>query len=398
MSEWRECKFKELFLIPLKNGLTKPSRIRGSGLRMVNMKEIFGFNFIDDKTPMECVPVSENEIKNSLLSYDDLLFARQSLTEEGAGKISIFKGKEETVFESHLIRCRIDKNKANPDFIYYLFKSPIGKGTVSTIVQQVAAAGIKGSDLQNLEFTIPNLPEQKAIAAVLSSLDDKIDLLHRQNKTLEAMAEMLFKQWFVIEAQEDWEEKSLLDVVQLVGGGTPKTSTQEYWDGDIPWLSGGDIASNHKSFIISSDKTITQNGLNNSSAKLLPKYATVISARGTVGKYCLLSKEMAYSQSNYGILPKINNCFFFTYLLINHVVSELQSSAYGSVFDTITTSTFQENTVSIPKEIKIIEFEKQIAVYFHKKFNNQKQIQTLETLRDNLLPKLMSGEVRVNYQ
>lgn len=80
---------------------------------------------------------------------------------------------------------------------------------------------------------------------------------------------------------------------------------QEYWDGDIPWLSGGDIASNHKSFIISSDKTITQNGLNNSSEKLLPKYATVISARGTVGKYCLLSREMAYSQSNYGILPKI---------------------------------------------------------------------------------------------
>ena len=141
----------------------------------------------------------------------------------------------------------------------------------------------------NTEIPLPPLPEQRAIASVLSSLDNKIDMLHRQNKTLEAMAETLFRPWFVEEADERWGEDSLLTLIQLVGGGTPKTSIPDYWDGNIPWLAGGDIASNHKSFVLNTEKRITENGLNNSSAKLLPKYATVISARGTVGKYCLLA-------------------------------------------------------------------------------------------------------------
>jgi type I restriction enzyme, S subunit len=261
-----------------------------------------------------------------------------------------------------------------------------------------AVPSLTVSVINEIGISLPPLPEQKVIAAVLSSLDNKIDLLHRQNQTLEAMAETLFRQWFVVEAQEDWEGKSLLDIVELVGGGTPKTAIQEYWDGEIPWLSGGDIASNHKSFISSSEKTITREGLDNSSAKLLPKYATVISARGTVGKYCLLSKPMAYSQSNYGIMPKVvDNCFFFTYLLINHAVSELQSSAYGSVFDTITTATFRDIVISVPSVEAIKKFEKSVTGYLLKKLANVNvdQIRTLETLRDTLLPKLMSGEVRV---
>jgi type I restriction enzyme S subunit len=196
-------------------------------------------------------------------------------------------------------------------------------------------------------------------------------------------------------ADEGWKEGNLLELIQLVGGGTPKTSNQDYWGGDIPWLAGGDIATNHKSFVNYAEKRITEVGLNNSSAKLLPKYATVISARGTVGKYCLLAETMAFSQSNYGILPNIKNCFFFTYLLINHVVEELHSSAYGSVFDTITTTTFKENKVPIPTETEIVQFEKSISSYFQKMFMNKYQIHTLEKLRGTLLPKLMSGEVRL---
>ena len=212
------------------------------------------------------------------------------------------------------------------------------------------------------------------------------------------MAETLFRQWFIEEADEGWEEDSLLELIQLVGGGTPKTSILDYWDGDIPWLAGGDITTNHKSFVNYAEKRITEAGLNNSSAKLLPKYGTVISARGTVGKYCILAEPMAFSQSNYGILPNIKNSFFFTYLLINHVVEELQSSAYGSVFDTITTTTFKENNVPIPTETEIVQFEKLISPYFQKMFMNKYQIGTLEKLRDTLLPKLMNGEVRVEME
>lgn len=285
---------------------------------------------------------------------------------------------------------------SDKQFLYYFSISPIFRDVA--ILSMTGSSGRQRVQTEVVErhlFNIPTLPEQKAIAAVLSSLDDKIDLLHRQNKTLEAMAETLFRQWFVEDAQEDWEEKSLLDLVELIGGGTPKTSMSEYWDGDIPWLSGGDIATNHKGFVSISEKAITKSGLENSSAKLLPKYATVISARGTVGKYCLLAGEMAFSQSNYGILPRIKDCYFFTYLLVNHVVEELKSAAYGSVFDTITTSTFRDATFAAPPVAKVLEFEDFIASHFDKKLVNQTQIRTLETLRDTLLPKLMSGEVRV---
>jgi type I restriction enzyme S subunit len=255
------------------------------------------------------------------------------------------------------------------------------------------------ANLLSIPLFLPeNKDEQKAIASVLSSLDDKINLLQRQNKTLEAMAETLFRQWFVEEAREDWEDASLLEVIQLVGGGTPKTSIAEYWDGDLPWLSGGDIATNHKSFVNDVQKNITEAGLNNSAAKLLPKYATVISARGTVGKYCLLAQPMAFSQSNYGILPKTANCYFFTYLVINHVVEELQSSAYGSVFDTITTTTFKESNVPLPSETEILQFDNSVSIYFRKMLSNRTQIRTIEKIRDTLLPKLMSGEVRVAYK
>ncbi len=249
--------------------------------------------------------------------------------------------------------------------------------------------------LKTTNWLIPPLDEQKAIAAVLSSLDDKIDLLQRQNKTLEALAETLFAKYFILNADESWRKTNLYDEVLLVGGGTPKTSVIEYWDGEINWLSGGDIAKNHRCFITESEKSITKSGLEHSSATLLPKYATVISARGTVGKYCLLSKPMAFSQSNYGIKPKHTDCYFFTYLLIANSVKELQSAAYGSVFDTITTNTFKEHSIVLPSDEEIEVFEQEIKPYFYKMINNQLQIKSLKQLRDSLLPKLMSGEVRV---
>ncbi|HDL17995.1 MAG TPA: restriction endonuclease subunit S, partial [Bacteroidetes bacterium] len=299
------------------------------------------------------------------------------------------------------------KDGTDLSFLFYLFAN---KEFVDIAYKGSSGTRMPRADwnfMKSTKWLIPkDINEQKAIAAVLSSLDDKIDLLQRQNKTMEALAETLFRQWFIEparagkphaggEAQDDWEQISLFDAIELVGGGTPKTSISEYWNGNINWLSGGDISANHKGIIVDTEKTITALGLKNSSTKILPKFSTVISARGTVGKYCILSKPMAFSQSNYGIRPKFSNCYFFTYLLIAYSVDELQSAAYGSVFDTITTNTFKGHLVLLPKP-KIIEaFEDEIKPIFEKMLNNQIQIRTLEKLRDTLLPKLMSGEVRV---
>jgi type I restriction enzyme S subunit len=105
---------------------------------------------------------------------------------------------------------------------------------------------------------------------------------------------------------------------------------------------------------------------------------------------------MAYSQSNYGIKPKYGYCYFFTYLLIDHCVNALNSAAYGSVFDTITTRTFKSLEIKIPSETEIVLFDNSVKDLFVRKLNNCIQIQTLTNLRDTLLPKLMSGEVRVH--
>lgn len=390
MSEWREYILEDVIDKFIDYRGKTPTKT-AFGIPLVTAKIVKAGKILP---PNEFIAHKDYDswMTRGLPEIDDVVLT----TEAPLGEVALIKDKN-VALAQRIITLRGKREFVFNPFLKYYFQNDTGQHELQSRASGTTVFGIKASVLRKLPIELPDIEEQKAIASVLSSLDDKIDLLHRQNKTLEAMAETLFRQWFVEEAQEDWEEKSLLDVIELVGGGTPKTSVAEYWGGEIPWLSGGDIASSHKSFVVGSEKKITQDGLKNSSTKLLPKFSTVITARGTVGKYALLSKPMAYSQSNYGIFPKIDNCFFFTYLLINHVVSELHSSAYGSVFDTITTTTFRDIAISIPPEESIKEFNKNISGYFLKKLYCLKQIETLETLRDILLPKLMSGEVRVDY-
>ena len=390
MSEWKETKLQEIAVINPVERLAK-----GTKAKKVAMELLQPFT-------KKISTYTREEYKGGVkFRNGDTLVARitPSLENGKTSFVDLLEDDEIGFGSTEFIVLREIEGISDKNFLFYLACSPEFRDVaIASMTGTSGRQRVQTDVVKQHEFLSPSLSEQRAIASVLSSLDDKIDLLHRQNKTLEAMVETLFRQWFVEEADEEWGEDSLLELIQLVGGGTPKTSILDYWDGDIPWLAGGDIATNHKSFVNYAEKRITEAGLNNSSAKLLPKYGAVISARGTVGKYCILAEPMAFSQSNYGILPNIKNCFFFTYLLINHVVEELQSSAYGSVFDTITTTTFKENKVPIPTETEIVQFEKSISPYFQKMFMNKYQICTLEKLRDTLLPKLMSGEVRVEME
>jgi len=391
MGEWKETTLTAL-CTDISYGYTESAKLEKVGPKFLRITDIANGRINWGNVPF--CPISESDFNKYKLLPGDIVIARTGAT-TGAN-YTIKKGDPSyLVFASYLIRYKIDRTKAEPSFIGQLLRSANWQDYVDAIAGGSAQPGANAKQLGSFEILLPEIPEQTAIASVLSSLDDKIDLLHRQNATLEKMAETLFRQWFVEEAKEDWKEVSLFKAIELVGGGTPKTSLSKYWDGNVKWLSGGDIANNHKNFVVSSEKSITELGLKNSSAKLLPKFSTVISARGTVGKYCMLSEPMAYSQSNYGILPKYKNCFFFTYLLVAYSVDELQSAVYGSVFDTITTNTFKGITITLPKETHIIWFEETVKPYFFKILANRTQIRTLTALRDTLLPKLMSGEVRV---
>ena len=393
MGEWKEYKLRDL-TAKIGSGATPTggdNSYKASGISLIRSQNILDFQFsynglafIDDE--------QADALRNVTVASGDVLL---NITGDSVARVCKVPRKVLPArVNQHVAIIRANKECLDSDYLLYFLQAQKAYLLNISEIGATRRALTKGM-LEDLDLTIPDLPEQKSIASILSSLDDKIDLLHRQNKTLEALAETLFRQWFVEEAKEGWETKSLFDVIELIGGGTPKTEVTEYWDGNIKWISAKDITPNHKGFITETEKEITELGLEKSSAKILPKLTTVISARGTVGKYCLLAEDMAFSQSNYGIKPKFKDCYSFTYLLVASCVDELQAAAYGSVFDTITTNTFKEHKIQVPHQSAIQSFENRVRPYFDKMLINCNQIRTLTRLRDTLLPKLMSGEVRV---
>ena len=146
-----------------------------------------------------------------------------------------------------------------------------------------------------------------------------------------------------------WRKVSLIDCIDLIGGGTPKTSVTEYWDGNIPWLSVKDF-NNDNRYVYTTEKHISEKGLANSSTKLLQKDDIIISARGTVGELAMIPFPMAFNQSCYGIRAKAGIDKTFLYYLLKNIIKQLKAVAYGSVFDTITRDTFSNIFVNIPDE------------------------------------------------
>ena len=270
--------------------------------------------------------------------------------------------------------------------------------------------------------------EQRAIVHILGTLDDKIELNRRMNETLEAMARALFKSWFVdfdpvrakmagrdtglpkrladlfpdrlVESElgeipEGWEVKSLAETVEIIGGGTPKTSVPQYWDGDIPWFSVVDAPTQSEIWVVDTAKKITQIGIESSSARILPVGTTIISARGTVGRIALVGVPMAMNQSCYGLRRSGPTHGLFNYFTIRALVVMLQQHTHGSIFNTITRDTLAAVYVVSPCSDVIDAYERLVWTAFERIRSGLFQSRNLVTIRDALLPKLISGELRV---
>lgn len=189
--------FEAYYAVPSRNGVAPPKASRGAGVPMVNMGDLFACPRIRDRE-MERVPLGHRDLERAVLQPNDLLFARRSLKWSGAGVCSIFLGSTEpTTFESSLIRVRLDQSKACPDFFFYLFRSPVGRRIMETIIEQTAVAGIKSSGLARLMVPVPDIDDQRRIASVSRVLDDKIDSNRRLAGLLEETAATLFRARFV---------------------------------------------------------------------------------------------------------------------------------------------------------------------------------------------------------
>jgi type I restriction enzyme S subunit len=294
--------------------------------------------------------------------------------------------------------------------------------------EKTAYPSVNPSDIAECLVPIPPRPEQEAIAYILGSLDDKVELNRKMNETLEAMARALFKSWFVDfdpirakaevrdtdlpmhiaglfpgsfadsdlgEIPEGWSVGPLLRQASLLSGGTPKTERRDYWNGHIPWASAKDISQCGQTFLTETERTVTTKGLEESSTRLIPAFCTAVVARGaTTGRMVLFGREMAMNQTCYA-LASINGTPFALYCQLRHSIDDLVHTAHGSVFDTITTNTFANANVILPTTPILQAFEKAVSPLFQRMLINTEESCTLAALRDALLPKLLSGEIRV---
>ena len=345
-----------------------------------------------------------------------------------------------------IVRC---SEKINNHFLAYYINTAATGHIAAHLVGAVQQHFNVGS-ARTLKIRLPALAEQKAIAHILGSLDDKIELNRQMNATLEAMAQALFKSWFVdfdpvidnalaagnpipdeLEAKaaarqalgdarkplpedirslfpnafvfteeigwipEGWVIRSLESLITLIGGGTPKTSIEAYWNGDIPWFSVVDAPNPSDVFVIETEKHITRLGVEKSSTKILPIGTTIISARGTVGKCAMVATPMAMNQSCYGIRGIDGISDTFIYYSIYLQVTDLQQKSHGSIFSSITRDTFKSIQMPFSNAPLTVAFDQIVKPYFDKILANSIQAKALTNLRDTLLPKLLSGELRI---
>ena len=292
----------------------------------------------------------------------------------------------EMAFNQSCYGVRAKEQESDNNYVYYLLKDVVNK------LKQISHGGvfdtITRDTFNEIDILLPSLPEQHAIASVLSSLDDKINLLHCENKTLEAIAETLFRQWFVEEADEDWEEGFLPDEFDFtMGQSPPGTSYNQEGVGKPMFQGNADFG-----FRFPEERVYTTEP-----TRLAYPHDTLISVRAPVGAQNMAKVECCIGRGVSAFRYKANNDFYtYTYFKLRSLMDEIKKfNDEGTVFGSISKTDFLQMGIAIPPEDIIEKFEIHAKPLNDKVIENCIQIKLLEVMRDTLLPKLMSGEVRV---
>lgn len=344
------------------------------------------------------------------------------LTEQAIGLLgstAIIPESGKYIQSQDVAKVTCKKGMIDHDFAYYLIPSKCVKEQLSAAAQQTKIRHTSPDAIKACKVFVPPLSEQKKIASVLSSLDDKIALNKKMNQKLEAMAKRLYDYWFVQydfpdkngqpykttggpmtynptlkrEIPAGWEVSNICPLMEILPGGTPSKAKPEYWNGDIPFFGPTDYCGDV--FQLSTEEHITEKGLNNCASALYPPKTIFITARGSVGKLIVCGKPMAMNQSCYALKPFDLEKYEYLFYLTKQLIEQLKKKGSGSVFKSINTLDIEQSFLSIaPNEI-IDLYCKKVKSIFERIKSNTVEIAKLTKLRDKLLPLLMNGQVEV---
>jgi len=367
------------------------------GTPIITVEHLGENKILHNNLPLVC-----NDDKRRLIKYTltegDIVFSRVGSVDRRA---YVSKYEDGWMFSGRCLRVRVDKNKVNPKFLSFYFGQENFKETIRRIAVGATMPSINTTILSEVEVCIPEMEFQIHIASILSSLDDKIDLLQRQNKTLEQLAETLFRQWFVVEAEDQWKFDALGNMFDIGIGRTPPRKEQHWFStnpNDVKWVSIKDMGTSGI-YIDTVSEYLTLEAVAQYNVPVIPENTVMLSFKMTIGRVAISMESMLSNEAIAHFKQRAKSFLFpeFLYLFLKTYRWE-QLGSTSSIVESINSQMIKQMEIVIPDEQKLIAFNNLISPFFRKIKSNQNQIRTLTQLRDTLLPKLMSGEVRMKQQ
>ena len=405
MSTWQKVKLKDC-CISIADGDHQPPPKADVGVPFVTISNIDAFNSLNFENAMH-VPREY---------YDGLDPKRRATTGDvlysvvgSFGIPVLIKDEAPFVFQRHIAILRPDKTMLDSRFLYYTMRGKDFYHRADAAAIGAAQRTISLSALKNLETPLPPLPVQRRIADILSAYDDLIENNRKQIKLLEEAAQRLYKEWFIdlrFPGHEHtpivngipagWKFMTMGEVCETVGGGTPSTQKREYYDGgNIFWVTPSDITQNNCLILRRTEKKITHAGLKNSSAKLLPPYAILMTSRATVGYFAVCKHSVSTNQGFISCVPHDDTMRYFLLLNLMARVDEIRKKAVGATYLEINKSTFRQLVILVPPLWLLTQFSKHIQCLVTKMESICQEMDNLVIVRDRLLPKLMRGKIEL---
>ena len=294
------------------------------------------------------------------------------------------------------VRCN---DKVLPEYLVYYFHTPIGQHKLLSNASQVGVPALArpSSTFQQIEVVLPELSIQKRVVEIISTIQKKIVNNQELNDNLEQQAQSYFQELFVDNADPEWDIGTISDLGTVVGGSTPSKAKPEYYtESGIAWITPKDLSINKSKFVSHGENDITELGLKNSSAAIMPEGTVLFSSRAPIGYIAIAAGEVTTNQGFKSVVPKPEIGTPFVYFFLKNTLPVIEGMASGSTFKEVSGSTMKNVPAVIPDAETLAKFSDFCAPIFAQQRILEEQNQSLATLRDNLLPKLMSGEIDVS--